>query len=94
MSLAKAIDLDICHAAVQPVPKPNPATLLGGGQLEAWPRPTALRPAGVGLARRRRRRYRLALHDDNDVVRLQGQELIRYHHVVACRIGRVGGASP
>ena len=65
-----------------------------GGQLEAWPRPTALRPAGVGLARRRRRRYRLALHDDNDVVRLQGQELIRYHHVVACRIGRVGGASP
>ena len=35
MSLAKAIDLDICHAAVQPVPKPNPATLLGGGQLEA-----------------------------------------------------------
>lgn len=35
MSLARAIDLDICHAAVQPVPKPNPATLLGGGQLEA-----------------------------------------------------------
>jgi GTP-binding protein HflX len=35
VSLARAIDLDICHAAVQPVPKPNPATLLGGGQLEA-----------------------------------------------------------
>ena len=35
ISLARAIDLDICHAAVQPVPKPNPATLLGGGQMDA-----------------------------------------------------------
>ena len=35
VSLARAIELDICHAAVQPVPKPNPATLLGGGQMDA-----------------------------------------------------------
>ena len=35
VSLARAIALDICHAAVQPVPKPNPATLLGGGQMDA-----------------------------------------------------------
>ncbi len=35
MSLAHAISLDIRHADVQPVPKPNPATLLGGGQLAA-----------------------------------------------------------
>ncbi len=35
VSLARAIELDICHAAVQPVPRPNPATLLGGGQMDA-----------------------------------------------------------
>lgn len=35
MSLARAIALDIRHADVQPVPKPSPATLLGGGQLAA-----------------------------------------------------------
>ncbi len=36
VALAGAIDLDICHQAIQPVPKPQPATLLGAGQLAAW----------------------------------------------------------
>ena len=35
VSLARAIDLNVSHAAIQPVPKPQPATLLGGGQLAA-----------------------------------------------------------
>lgn len=34
VSLARAISLDIRYSAVQPVSKPMPATLIGGGQIE------------------------------------------------------------
>lgn len=45
--MANAISLDIRHATIQPVPKPKPATLLGGGQLEACAALIALHEAGL-----------------------------------------------
>ena len=34
MALARAIDLEIAHAALVPLAKPKPATLIGSGNVE------------------------------------------------------------
>jgi GTP-binding protein HflX len=36
VGLAKAIQLDVCHSAVQPLSRPRPATLFGAGKVEEY----------------------------------------------------------